>query len=491
MKQYPILEWPVAPKHRRITQFWGENPDMYARWNLRGHNGLDLGMPVGTPVRAAAAGWVREAMSNPALGNYVKVMHPWGHTVYAHLSKINVRHGQNVTAGQVIGLSGNTGNSTGPHLHFGVRINPYDRGDGWLGYSNPLTLLQHPRAGAGLAPHWIPKHRDMDDLAVMRRWQPVSMKIFRDGWTNPELMTELYRDLPDTMFIWRDWAMSEQHGDMVTDPVKTGERHAREWISHYNEQVSNGAKLDKARTIFLGINEPHVWEHEAEAIAYNIAFLSALEAEGWRGGALNLSVGWPGNAGPDTPPDWSRYKSLFKAIRRGGHYLVLHEYWDIAGPGEGWGWWAGRSLAVPENIPIIIGECGIDRHVRPNYHGTRGWTGHMDAEQYWSQLTQYEQWMMEDARIHSVQVFTYDVGSREWNTFDIRPALRWKMADHSEAIRERPRPWVTDQHTAPALPYATTTPEPPQQPNKPIPSDLAEIAARLEKLEQWAASFTS
>jgi len=480
---YPMLDWPVDEAHRRITQMWGENGELYAKWHLKGHNGLDLGMPEGTPVRAAAGGWVREAMSSPALGNYIKVMHDWGHTIYAHLSALRVAHGDKVTAGQVIGLSGNTGNSTGPHLHFGVRINPYDRSDGWLGYSNPLALLQQPRTGAALSPHWIPKHRDHDDLAVMRRWQPPSLKIFRDGWTNPELITGLYHDLPNTLFVWRDWALSEQHADMVAEPAATGRRHAMEWMAHYQEAIGNGARVDKARTLFLGVNEPHIWDHMAETVAYNVAFLEALEEQGFRGGALNIGVGWPGNTGPDTPPDWSGYAALESVIRRGGHILMLHEYWDAPGPGEMWGWWTGRSLACPWAVPIIIGECGMDRHVRPDQVG--GWIrGGLNAEQYWQQLTQYESWMAADSRIHSVQPFTYDVGSREWNTFDVRPALRWTLAEHGAQLANTPRPWARGE-TPPPLPYIDA----PELEPEPEPPHEDTLAARVEALERWARSF--
>ena len=479
---YPTLLWPV--EGGRISQFWGENRAMYARFGLSGHNGLDIAVPEGTPVRAGATGWVREAMENPALGKYIKVMHGWGHTVYAHLSELQVRHGQQVEAGQVIGLSGNTGNSTGPHLHLGVRIAPYDRGDGWLGYSNPLPLLQHPRAGTGLAPHWIPMHRDEHDLEVMRRWQPASLKIFENGWRDAGLMDRLYRELPGTLFVWRDWPLSEQHEDMRRDPRGTGKRHAEEWLAHYREVAEAAPHLDMARTIFTGINEPHVWSDLDQVIAYFVAFMEALEVQGARAGVLNLSVGWPGNNGPDTPPDWAPYEALFRPLLRGGHYLIVHEYWDVAGPGDGWGWWAGRVRACPWNVPIIIGEAGIDRHVRPEQSG--GWQTALNAEEYWAQLTTYERWMLDDGRIHSIQVFTYDVGSRRWNSFDVRPALRDRLAAYGEAMRGHDRPWVRGERTAPALPYADEEPGPGPEPPADDEDGLEALARRVEALEAWA-----
>jgi len=88
------------------------------------HTGLDLAAPMGTPILAGAAGVVVAA--NPGTigyGNFVIVAHD-SHTLtlYGHLEAIGVKPGDTVTAGQVIGLMGSTGNSTGPHLHFEVRI---------------------------------------------------------------------------------------------------------------------------------------------------------------------------------------------------------------------------------------------------------------------------------------------------------------------------------------------------------------------------------
>lgn len=86
------------------------------------HRGIDIAVPVGTPVRTTISGQVIYAgWNNQGYGNLVIVENgPW-RTYYAHLSEIPVRVGQWVEAGEVIGLSGNTGNSTGPHLHYEVR----------------------------------------------------------------------------------------------------------------------------------------------------------------------------------------------------------------------------------------------------------------------------------------------------------------------------------------------------------------------------------
>jgi murein DD-endopeptidase MepM/ murein hydrolase activator NlpD len=89
-----------------------------------GHNGLDFGMVVGTPVEATMDGKVTYAgWNNQGYGNLVIVENGDYKTYYAHLSSIPVSVGDSVTAGTTIGLSGNTGNSTGPHLHYEIRKN--------------------------------------------------------------------------------------------------------------------------------------------------------------------------------------------------------------------------------------------------------------------------------------------------------------------------------------------------------------------------------
>lgn len=92
---------------------------------LHGHNGVDLAAPVGTPIMASGAGTVIVAKSsgyNGGYGEMVIISHADNiQTVYGHMSDVDVSPGQTVAQGQIIGAVGNTGRSTGPHLHFEVR----------------------------------------------------------------------------------------------------------------------------------------------------------------------------------------------------------------------------------------------------------------------------------------------------------------------------------------------------------------------------------
>jgi murein DD-endopeptidase MepM/ murein hydrolase activator NlpD len=86
------------------------------------HPGIDIAVPMGTPIRAAGGGTVAEATDDPEYGHFILITHPNGYqSMYGHASRVLVLPGQVVAAGEVIGLSGSTGRSTAPHLHFEIR----------------------------------------------------------------------------------------------------------------------------------------------------------------------------------------------------------------------------------------------------------------------------------------------------------------------------------------------------------------------------------
>jgi secretion/DNA translocation related TadE-like protein len=115
-----LAGWIVPiPGHYRITAGFGESGPA---WSSGRHTGLDFAANEGTPVLAAAGGRVRSAGSSGRYGNLVTVDHGGVVTYYAHLSRIVVDAGDVVRRGQQLGEVGSTGNATGPHLHFEVRV---------------------------------------------------------------------------------------------------------------------------------------------------------------------------------------------------------------------------------------------------------------------------------------------------------------------------------------------------------------------------------
>ena len=105
----------------------------------RAHLGVDYAAPTGTPVRAVGSGVVDFAGQQGGFGNVVFIKHRNNHTtVYAHLSRINVRKGQTIEQGETLGAVGATGWATGPHLHFEFRVNGV--------HQDPLTLARQSEA---------------------------------------------------------------------------------------------------------------------------------------------------------------------------------------------------------------------------------------------------------------------------------------------------------------------------------------------------------
>lgn len=118
-RESPFLRSPLA--FSRVTSNFNPKRFHPIHKKVRPHNGTDFGAKTGTPIRCVSDGVVTYAGRNGGHGNFIKVKHmsPY-ETSYSHLSKINVKKGQRVKKGQIIGKVGTTGASTGPHLHYQV-----------------------------------------------------------------------------------------------------------------------------------------------------------------------------------------------------------------------------------------------------------------------------------------------------------------------------------------------------------------------------------
>ncbi|MEV5159493.1 M23 family metallopeptidase [Streptomyces sp. NPDC053728] len=118
--------WETPVSHYELSATYGTGG---SRWAHK-HSGQDFAVPIGTKVEAAHTGRVVKAGPNgagdgPAYGNAIVIKHANGkYSQYAHLSEIDVKVGDRVKTGDKIALSGNTGNSSGPHLHFEIRTSP-------------------------------------------------------------------------------------------------------------------------------------------------------------------------------------------------------------------------------------------------------------------------------------------------------------------------------------------------------------------------------
>jgi len=230
-EQKPInLTHPVKnPAHRTITQSFGENPEDYEKFGIRGHNGIDFATPMYSIIVAVDDGKVAEAQDDPeGYGLYIKLIHTWGESLYAHLNSIAVEVGEIVRKGDSLGLSGNSGNSSGPHFHFAMRIYPYNRQDGIGGYSDPapyLGVIAAPPITNGVMTSILTAAQEsgMD-------WRLLASMAWAESSFRPEIDDGLLQISRET---WNDWASTVGARD-INDPLD----NARVGAAYYNWLLS-------------------------------------------------------------------------------------------------------------------------------------------------------------------------------------------------------------------------------------------------------------
>lgn len=185
---YPIYSWvdhnsPNYQHNNNMVHYTGEtNPDCdpsqtgYYSYCYDGHSGIDFGnMPEGTQILAAADGVVKTIVSSGVgYGNYIVLQHANSYeTLYGHLSRIDVVAGQSILSGDPIGLSGNSGNSTGPHLHFGVYNGAFTASEnnvtdpfGWTGSSQDPLINFNGQTAKCLWRSWPDDQVSCNDVLV-------------------------------------------------------------------------------------------------------------------------------------------------------------------------------------------------------------------------------------------------------------------------------------------------------------------------------------
>ena len=132
----------------QVIQFFGQHPDHYAQYTLQQHEAArDIRASI-SPCRRArtSSRWTtaasrRSATSRGGFERYIKVEHRWGESFYAHLGEIRVEAGQRIKRNEHIAQSGPNRYGVVPHLHFAIRTNPYNRLDGYGGFTDPLPFL--------------------------------------------------------------------------------------------------------------------------------------------------------------------------------------------------------------------------------------------------------------------------------------------------------------------------------------------------------------
>lgn len=212
-----------------VTQTWGVNPGIYTRFGLKGHNGVDYGTPYGTPILAPHDGKVLEVYNDKnGYGLYVKIENDKEGSILAHLTRQDVKIGQNVKQWEQIGLSGNTGFSTGPHLHWGYYRKPRNKGDGYSGTINPYPYL----TGDDPVVHPVDDSKNAKKASYFDR---LVIKAHREGFL-PDNKSENYTDKDIAPFI-------HEMGEMKKIFNRTTAREMEELLNEYKKYREENIKL--------------------------------------------------------------------------------------------------------------------------------------------------------------------------------------------------------------------------------------------------------
>ena len=170
-----------------VTIYNGESVQSCAPYCYEGHPGTDWSMPIGTPILASADGMVEDiTSSSTGYGNRIILRHANGYrTLYGHLSGFNnISVGDNISAGSVIGYSGNSGNSSGPHLHLGVYRSIFTIDEqyvtdpfGWAANTQD-PLLNYPYQGSGHVASCLWRSKNVDPFGC----RDVIVEDDGSGW---------------------------------------------------------------------------------------------------------------------------------------------------------------------------------------------------------------------------------------------------------------------------------------------------------------------
>lgn len=330
-----------------------------------------------------------------------------------------------------------------------------------------------------LGVYYAPEHGFAEDRDYIAALQPRVIRIL-----DPDVqhIADMHALVPNAIIAPRTWAIddgsdedhpSKQVNRLMADPIGTGRDHAQQYRGQWDrwtaESQQRGLRLPPVeRILFNSANEPNQGGAADKIAAYSVAFLDRCTELGIRACAPCLGVGWPDNTGPGTPVDWTPYANagLEQAIKRNGGMLSVHEYFYKTGPQDGWGWLAGRHLQCPFDVPIVLGEIGIDNYVynerwqaEPEAtRGNRGWQGNVSPDVY-AEMIEYHL-RNSDRRVVAGLIFITDFRNNSWESFNTRPAHQALLARKDRMVPQKAPPTPDTPPETLHLPAIGSTPTP-------------------------------
>jgi hypothetical protein len=418
------LRYPFA-QHQRVSQKWAENPAFYAPMGLAGHSGIDYAVPVGTPVLAMHDGAVTILdQGSQYYGLQVRLIGDGYFTLYGHLSDTVLPQGRTVKAGELIGRSGNSGLSTGPHTHIALSIDGV-RIPGYGIWSDITPYIQEEETMASRLTWHFQQPTSWAAEVVAASGAHYCKQLFFNG-QEPDLF-------PAQLTIARCWI----GGDGVeAEYIKRGAAGANDY---YADLLPVYTALRGKVYAVESTNEPAVAtpEQRASLGAFTKRWVQHMRGAGW----FEPVVGNFSSGTPDVtqPTQIQELEGVFTC----GAILGLHQYsrgrldssdasWYILRHRRlferltQWGW------AIPQTI---ITEAGYD------YQG-KGWREHVNWPEYFRELVWLDQQLQADPQILAACIFNSG-GTPDWASFEVGEAESRDLSAYMRANASADLPPVT------------------------------------------------
>ena len=333
-----------------------------------------------------------------------------------------------------------------------------------------------------LGVYWAPQHGRPGDETYIERLQPPFVRLL-----DPDVaqIARVHQLAPNAVILPRNWQIDDSNKqatrDLMANPVAAGrswaDRYA-EWLeSLYQQARERGLKMPpRSQIMFCAANEPNEGGEHPQIAAASIAFLERLTFHLLRGLAV---VFGPGHPHPlPVEKTWrDHYHALMLMIQASQHtdvphMLELHEYWRKEGPhyqepgrDSDWTWLAGRLLRLPYDVPILVGECGVEGRIYDIDLGPHtGWRSYgITPEAYAQQIQDYIRGL--DPRVKGVLPFLTDYRSNQWQSFDTETAHGALLAR-----RHMMTPMVQPLHQTHTVHIPTIIAPPPDEPTATPPT---------------------
>jgi hypothetical protein len=408
----------------------------------RGHNGIDFGLPPLTPILAVDAGTVVAVQhDSTGYGNYILLRHQWGQSLYAQLNQPKVRLGDAVSAAMEIAVSGATGATDTPHLHFGIRIIPFSTADGWCGFSDPAPYLAHLHKAKGplVGPHII--GGILPHLPLLKVWQPRLITLLDP---NPEEVRLLRQACPDSHLVARLYVPESE----IESRVRQGPGEAARWA---HEKIM--ARMTPDVDFWQFANEILQSPSDLPLLnEFELARMALGDASRYRCAILAFSVGNPDLPRQDRMLLWRSLYPALEHAEKQGHIVAVHQYGmpTLWGPEDAFDWYIHRlEHQVLRRLPFkrlqfAVTEFGIDGLIRNN--NPSGWQLYTNADDYAAQIKVASRYLERfSGRVLGYSLFTLGHNA-PWESYEIAGNVATDLA-HS-----LPRGRLSDINThVPAL----------------------------------------